>query len=188
MRNFSRVSVVVVAAAAILTGCVNADPIVTPAPIPSATPLFATEADALAAATAAYAAYLKVSDQILMDGGANPNRIASVATKDARQAALDGYRTFRDKQYKSIGTSQFDRAELQHYSPASTDGRDIIGLYVCLDLTKLDVVDAAGKSVVATDRPDRQALELSFDSSPDTPVGIKLSARSPWPTNDGCLP
>ena len=58
-----------------LAGCVPSDSQPSAAPSPSATPVFASDAEALAAAEKAYAAYLKVSDEIANDGGKDPDRI-----------------------------------------------------------------------------------------------------------------
>ena len=86
MRIFPRVTFAALAAVLLLSGCVPTSPTVTPGPLPSSTPIFATEDDALAAATAAYAAYVKISDQIFMEGGANPDRLKSVATGEQLKA------------------------------------------------------------------------------------------------------
>ena len=59
-----------------LAACSTGGTPLPPAPSPSVTPVFASDEEALAAAKDAYTAYLKVSDQILVDGGANPDRIA----------------------------------------------------------------------------------------------------------------
>ncbi|MCU1637074.1 MAG: hypothetical protein JWQ68_2313, partial [Cryobacterium sp.] len=59
-------------------------------------PVFATDEDALAAATEAYAAYLSMSDRILMDGGAQPERIREVATKPLADLEIAGFARVRE--------------------------------------------------------------------------------------------
>ncbi|HEX3679638.1 MAG TPA: hypothetical protein VHU90_07950, partial [Galbitalea sp.] len=70
MRNRRIVIGILVAVTAmlVLAGCVQPPPPVIPTSGPSAAPVFASDAAALAAAKKAYLAYLAVSDQILIDG------------------------------------------------------------------------------------------------------------------------
>ena len=83
MWIIARVSAAALAVALVLVGCVPTTTPASPAPRPSATPVFATEAEALAAATEAYAAYVRVSDQILADG----NTYTLSSTYDATQTS-----------------------------------------------------------------------------------------------------
>ncbi len=53
----------------LLSGCLPPQTTVTPTPEATAAPVFASDEEALAAATAAYAAYLAMSDQIFAEGG-----------------------------------------------------------------------------------------------------------------------
>ena len=185
MRNIPRVSFLAVATVLLLAGCTPTIGIVKPEPAPSSTPIFASEEDALAAATAAYAAYVKVSDQILMDGGTDPDRIKPYATKEALEAALDGYRTFREKGYRSIGSSEIFGDKLQRFNPDAEGGIDLVDLYSCLDVSHVDVVDGSGNSAVSADRPDLQAFQLTFDF--DFKLNkLVLSSRDAWSSSEIC--
>ncbi|HAM26286.1 MAG TPA: hypothetical protein DCP11_06130, partial [Microbacteriaceae bacterium] len=164
----------------ILAGCTKTEPIVTPAPTPSSTPLFASDADALEAATGAYAAYLKVSDQILMDGGVNPERIASVATKSWAAIQMASFAKERDRGWRSTGGSTFDGLTLQQQETTSRMRVPVITAYVCVDVSAVDVFGRDGVSVVSEDRPDRSPVEVSFELAESTSKTLLVADESSW--------
>ena len=168
----------VLAAVVVLSGCTPAPHTVTPAPAPSSTPVFASDADALAAATAAYAKYASVTDQIFQNGGKSLNDLEEVATGDLLASTIDGFKRASDAGLHSTGRTTFDQVQLQQYDPAST-GKSIVTAYVCEDVSNIDVLNSAGKSVVSADRPNRVLYEVTFDLTPDH-KGILLSNRVPW--------
>ncbi|HEY8912907.1 hypothetical protein [Lacisediminihabitans sp.] len=174
----------VVAVVAMLTGCVRAEPIPTPpptsAPTPTATPLFASDAEALAAATAAYAAYVAMSDKILMQGGVDPGRIEEVTTNNQLTVELNGYRAAAERGLHSSGGTTFDQVALERYDTTSPDGRRVVALYLCEDVSKVDVVDANGISVVTSTRPNRVKYEVQFDESPRDSGALRVSQKAPW--------
>ena len=160
-----------------LSGCTPTPPPAVTAPKPSSTPLFATEDEALKAATEAYAAYVEVSDQILIDGGSDPDRIASVATGDQLEANLRGYKKAREEGLHSTGGTAFDRVKVQQIG---TESRSALVVYLCEDLGLVDVLDASGVSVVASSRPDKSGYEVSFDYSSNTTPSLKVASKIPW--------
>ncbi|MCU1558747.1 MAG: hypothetical protein JWN09_2742 [Microbacteriaceae bacterium] len=180
MWNIPRLSLVALAAALALSGCVPSGPLVTPAPEPSSTPIFATEDEALAAATAAYAAYVKMSDQIFMEGGANPERLGSVATGEQLKTNLEGFREAAKKRYRSTGGTAFDKVALQALSVDSPKGAGIVVVYLCEDVTKVDVLDDQGVSVVSATRPNRSGYEATFNWSSTSPTRLLLASKEPW--------
>jgi hypothetical protein len=185
MRVVRRVgaAAVAVAFAALLGGCSPQVQPPPPKPSPSSSPVFASDEEALAAATKAYAAYLNMAGTILSEGGESPNRIEKYASGDALRTSLDGYQEFSTKNYKAIGTSTFDHVSLQHFS-SNARGVDVVALYVCLDVAEVDVVDAKGASVVSPSRPARQPLELSFDL--DVGKRLLLASIEPWKGGNFC--
>lgn len=169
----------------LLSGCAKPDPVVTPAPASSSKPLFATDEDALAAATKAYAAYLKMSDQILHDGGSGGDAIESLL---AGQALLDeraSAKTFSEKGYRSSGETTFTNPTLQQLS-SSPDGIGVVTIYVCVDVSGVNVVDAAGQSVVSPTRPDKQAFEVTFDKPAGTSTHLLISSTDAWSGDGVC--
>jgi hypothetical protein len=168
-------------AAVILAGCTKADPIVTPTPTPSSTPLFASEADALEAATAAYAAYVTLSDKIFSSGGVDADRLKSVATGKQLDANLAGFAEAESLHYRSSGNTTFDTVSVQRFDPGSNGGEPEIVLYLCEDVSQVDVVDGQGISVVSPDRPDRAGYEVAFVTTPSLPRRLVVESKELWP-------
>jgi Na+-transporting methylmalonyl-CoA/oxaloacetate decarboxylase gamma subunit len=188
MRKYPRVSVLVLAALAVfaLSGCFAAAPVEPPASSPSAAPVFASEEEALAAATEAYAAYLAVSDAVLGEGGAGPERVDEVARGSARDDALSSFESFAAKKFRSTGNTSFDRLILQGYSPGDTSPSEIVTAYVCVDISAVDVLDDTGASVVAPARPDFQAYEVAFGTKQENAAALIVSRAEAWAGSGVC--
>ncbi len=167
-----------------LTGCSQPSAHVIPKSEPSAKPVFASDADALAAAKAAYLAYLAVSDQIMADGGANPERLLTVVTPAQLQIEQQGYEQVRSNHWHGIGETKLDLISLQGYFPGHRKG--IVSAYVCVDYGSTDVVDTAGKSVVWPTRPRVQAMQVTFDLANSGATRLKLADDQPWTEGGVC--
>ena len=166
-----------------LAGCVDGNPIPTLPPTPSATPIFASEEEALAAAEAAYAAYLEMSALISSEGGVNPERIADVVTGDLLESSLDGFETLRNQGLHTVGISRVTGVTLQLADLPTEDQASFLVAYFCVDYSDVDVVDGNGASVVSPDRPDLQAFEVSFDLLEDV---VLPSDLNPWEASQVC--
>ncbi len=147
----------------LLAGCVPADPRVTPVPIPSSTPLFANDADALAAATDAFTEYLRVSDQILQDGGAQPERILGVTTARVGKVETAGFKKFKASGYRGTGSTTFSKASLERFDSNSPDGQSVVAIYICVDVSGTDVLNPSGQSVISPTRPSESPFEIQFE-------------------------
>jgi hypothetical protein len=169
----------------LLTGCVQADPAAKPSPTPSSTPLFATEADALKAATDAYAAFSKISDDVFHDGGANSERMKQVASGEQLNQEIEGYESIRSKGQHSTGYSSFDRVVLEQYS-SNLLGQNVVTVYLCEDITSVDVLDANGVSVVSSDRPNVVQYEVGFDAVSPKSRSLRVSSKNAW-SDTACL-
>jgi len=184
MRIIPRISgaalAVALSAVLMLTACVPTTTPAGPTPKTSTTPVFANEAEALAAATKAYAAYVKVSDEILADGGRNPERINKVARGDAREIAKRGFTKFRDGSLTSTGASKVGPLVQESYVPESTNGVGVFSAYACLDVSEIDVLNEEGISVVALTRPNFQAFELTFDLVTNEAPKLLVASETPW--------
>lgn len=141
-------------AALLLVGCMPVEPTVTPVPEPSATPIFASDEDALAAATEAYAKYLEAVDQSLTTFGVNALHESSEGK--ALAAAMS-----KAKEYEAAGKHQTGQSKLN--STQSTDLEAVlhfsedmaeIQIYGCVDISQVDIRDAEDSSIVSVDRPD----------------------------------
>jgi hypothetical protein len=169
-----------------LAGCVPSASHPTAAPSASATPVFGSDAEALAAAEKAYAAYESVSDQILIDGGSQPERLKVVASETVYKTELAGFKRVADKGWRSTGGTTFDHFSLQSYAPHNL--KNLIEAYVCSDVSKVDVLNSAGQSVVSASRGmarpccSRQTMfgmaEASVDIAARRGIGAQCRATS----------
>lgn len=166
----------------LLSGCAKPDPVVTPAPASSSKPLFASDADALAAATKAYAAYVSMADRVFMDGGVAAERMQSVATGAQLAADRKGFQEVMSEGEHSTGGTTFDQVKLQQQS---TRGSAAVVIYVCEDISAVDVLDQQGKSLVSADRPNRVVYEITFDSQDPKSSKLLVSLKQPW-GDQGC--
>jgi hypothetical protein len=189
MRIIPRLSgaalAVALSVALMLTACVPTTTPAGPTPKTSTKPVFANEAEALAAATKAYAAYVKVSDKILADGGNNPERVHDVATGDALRGALAGYQEFRTKELRSVGLSKIDHVSIQRFSGSSANGKDLVSIYACLDVSSVEVLNKSGASVVSPQRPARQPFQVSEDWDKGKQL-LVVASREPWADGGVC--
>ena len=150
---------------------------------PSASPLFASDEEALAAATEAYAAYLRVSDEILADGGRDPGRLLEVASSDVAASESEALREFVENNWRSSGSSTFDSVRLQSRTGDRDSGETVV-LYLCVDASDVDVVDQSGISVVSPSRIARTPLEVAFTRVADSPLVV--TAKSVWTGANFC--
>ncbi|TXN31275.1 hypothetical protein [Lacisediminihabitans profunda] len=178
-----------IAAVAMLTGCVRTEPIASPpptsAPTPAATPLFASDAEALAAATAAYAAYVAMSDKITTEGGADPERISPYVSKEQLARDLAVFKTYEDRGYASHGELGFDSVRLE--SLTGTD-KPVVTVFLCADFSKIRLVDSAGTDITESDLQERAPMEISFvrDSNVSTRYGLVIDWSESWSGTDFC--
>ncbi len=170
-------------AALLLVGCTPAaHP--TSTPKPSATPVFASEEEALAAAKKAYVTYSTVADQILADGGQSPERIDAVTTGTLRSEEHDGSAKFASNGYHETGTTALSWFELESANlNAPPDTRAAVVAYVCLDVSDVDVLNEEGFSVVEPTRKRRTGYEVAFDLVQGR---LLPSSQDPWNSDSVC--
>jgi hypothetical protein len=167
--------------AGILAGCSPDTVMPTPPPDPTSTPVFASDEEALAAAEDAYARYLEVSNDLGEGGWLDSSALSTVLRGEALDEELATAESFSANGYMQIGRSTFDTATLQQWeSDADTIS---ITVYLCLDVTGVDVVDSAGTSIVAPDRADRRSLEVAIDNEEDD---FKVSGGDVWSGQSFC--
>lgn len=137
------VGAVTIAGMLLLAGCGGGDPIPTLPPTPSATPIFASEEEALAAAEDAYAAYQAAVDLALQT--LDSSGLEDVATGAALETAIGSVEEFDQSGRHQVGSTQVRSiAPVDLSSMLEGDATDIAQIYACIDLSKVSVVAADG--------------------------------------------
>ena len=160
-------------------------PPVVPTSTPSVAPVFATDADALAAAKTAYAKYLAVSAAIAGDGGKRPERIVGFVDPAWLPTELRGFQSLEKKQIRLTGTSTFSVFVLQNRE-VGPNGLAIVRIYVCEDVTPTRVIDAAGRDITPTVRKPLNPLVVKFVSQLNNTSNLLYSGGDPWAGSDFC--
>ena len=172
-----------------LTGC-------TPEPVPQApqasettaptdAPVFASDEEALAAATEAYAAYLAASDAAGEAGTPSRDLFLSLSSGRAHEEELSVATSFDERGWKQIGSTSFDSMAIQSVE-INAEKKWEIRVYVCLDVTKSDIVDSSGVSVSQPDRPLRMPLTVAFVGTDQHIDHFKMTESQVWSGSDFC--
>ena len=172
-----------------LSGCMAAPAPPVPAPPVSVAsteptetpPVFASNDEALAAATAAFGEYQSMSNTIAHEGGADPERISDFAAGEVLESELGIYKKLSSGGLHLIGDLSFDSLSIQS---ADLESGEVVA-YVCLDVSGTDVVDATGLTVVPPGRPDRYPVQISLlrDSASDR---LRVEKSDSWSGSNFC--
>lgn len=170
-----------------ISGCFGDTPSYNPAAEPTTAPLFASDEEALAAAEQAYRDYYVVSDQILNEGGRDPERLLEVATREVFEFESESFATFSAEGYRSTGATTIDSAVLQAYEPNMQHPEVIVTIYACVDVSATDVLDSEGRSIVKDGRQERLPFEVSFTTNSSTSAtSLIVAGEELWPSSSNC--
>lgn len=170
------VGAVVAAGMLLLSGCGGGDPLPTLPPTPSATPIFASEEEALAAAEEAYAAYLEMSNLISSEGGVDPERIAPFVTEDRLPTELAGFERLQNSGFRTVGTSNFAFTELQRLDQGQ--GEVEVAVYACWNGAGVRVLNEEGVDITPADRVSELLLEVVLVG--DSAETLVLASDEVW--------
>ncbi|MFA9277378.1 MAG: hypothetical protein ACEQR4_06055 [Rhodoluna sp.] len=144
-------------------------------------PLFSSDEEALAAAQAAYAKYLEVSDQIARDGGANPERLKGLVSTNLYSEQESAYKDLQKSGLHAGGTTKSDNYRVQDYSNSGTS-RELIS-YVCLDVSENPVINSQGLDVTPSERQSRIPLVIKFSLSREKTI---IESSEVWSGTNFC--
>jgi hypothetical protein len=172
--------------AVFLAGCSPDETSVLPQPVPSSTPIFASDEEALAAAEAAFTRYLAVVDQIFADGGQGVERLEEVATAEVVEQESIGFGNFQARGHYTVGATSFDSMSLQIHDPGANEGFNIITTYACEDFGATQIFDTSGQSLTPDGRQTRWPVVVTFDvdSANDR---LEVSEIDDWTGSDFCV-
>lgn len=113
---------------------------------------------ATADATAAMKDYFTVVDEVRSDPAADLKELKSVATSAQLTAVETLIRRQRDEGQRQTGTTTISELKVQSVNLDNSDpdaGKvPTVVIDVCWDVSKVDVLDKSGESIVSSDRPD----------------------------------
>jgi len=153
--------VALAAAGVMLSGC-------SPSPEPSPTPTaaFASEEEAFAAAEEVYRAYNDALNDVDVNDPSTHEALYILTSGDFQAADRKAFSELRAENYSLKGETRITKFE----GVASEKPYDEIVTLVCLDVSDSDVVDESGVSVVPADRPDVDAIRVTFRVIEGTPL------------------
>lgn len=173
------------ALALLLSGCAGDAPAPSPSPsADAAEPIFASDEEALAAAVQAYELYIETVDQLTQDGGEQPERIRDVVDDQYVQELLDSLQRLKESGNHTTGDTKFDQLKLVERTEEG--GSAQVTAYVCIDVSGVRVINAAGDDVTPPDRAPRRPLQAIFVSSSDEPSKLLPSGSEKWTGDDFC--
>lgn len=133
----------------------------TATPTPTATALYASDEEALAAAEEVYREYLEITAAILR-GEVSVDRLDEVLKdqwlEDEKQSLVE----FLNSGRRVVGDSHLRYIDLEDVQAAS-EGTTVIVL-VCEDISDVDVLDSTGTSVIPEDRYDMTLMKVILES------------------------
>lgn len=163
----SAVAAVLVSVA--LTGCG------TPAPAPTPTPTgFATEDEAFAAAEATYRAYVDALNQVDLSDPETFEEVYAWTTGTANAEERKSLSSMHAEGWSVGGDSVVELIAPAEFDIESRQGT----LVACLDVSGITLVDAGGESMVSSDRPHVQTVEVLVVASSTTATGLAVAALS----------
>jgi hypothetical protein len=185
MRIIPWVSGAALAVVLMLSGCVPTTTSLGPTPKPSATPVFASEAEALAAATKAYAAYSAASDAVTAQGGVNAERISRFVSDEQLVRELKGFKYYQDNAVSSVGITKFDSVRIESFSGEPATSFEL-SVYLCSDVSSIRLVDSLGADITPSNLPNRSPLEVGFELGTGSKEKLIVSRSDSWTGTDYC--
>ncbi|MFE7844688.1 hypothetical protein ACFUTX_05750 [Microbacterium sp. NPDC057407] len=135
-----------------LTGCA-------PPAAPDPEPAFATEAEAFAAAEKTYRAYVDALNEVDLSDPETFEAVYAWTTGDANAEARETFSRMHADNWNVSGTSTVTAVELEDVSDR------MVRLAVCLDVSKVLLLDHSRQSAVSEDRPDIQSMLITLQAS-----------------------
>ncbi len=155
-----------------------------PAEPPSATePLFASDEEALEAATAAYEEYLAASNKVASSPPFELGVLEKLATSDYLERERESLARLEDQGWRISGQSTVTASELQQRYADATLG-EVVVIYVCVDVSNARVLAGDGSDVTPSDRSEMVTLEVEFVEGQDS--GLILNRSDAWSGDPVC--
>ncbi len=131
----------------------------TPAPEPTPTPTaaFASEEEAFAAAEEVYREYIQASNVVDYSNPATFDTLDTFTTGAYQADEREGL-----SQMHAEGNSRVGDISIVWFAGQSVGSDSTVVARTCNDVSRTDVLDADGNSIVSDTRPDQYAIDLTF--------------------------
>ena len=134
--------------------------------------VFASAEEALAAAIAAYERAVGLTDEVGRDGGEHPERLSAGLTGDYLLQSIEAFEYMSANGLRMVGFTNPRDFELDLIQTDPTR----VHVYVCEDISNLDVIGPDGRSIVSADRVDVNYFRASFEFE----KSLKLAGLERW--------
>lgn len=153
-------------ACALMSGCSGP-----PQPVAS-TPLFSSEDEAFAAAEETYRNYVDALNQVDLS---DPETFEAVYAWTTGEANAADRESFSEMHANGLTVAGHTRVGLSQPA-AGTSATNTVELDVCLDVSDIQLVDAAGVSAIEPGRNNVQSMRIALKESHDSSTGLLISA------------
>lgn len=160
-RRLAIVAAPLLLAALLLGGCTPEPRIPAAEPQPTATPLFASDEEALAAATAAYEEYLAASATAAKTDPFDAAALEQVTTETFLDRELKALEEITSQGLRIEGLATLSETVLQQRYIDEAH-REVVVMYGCLDASGTKLVDTNGVDRTPADRRTRVDLEIEL--------------------------
>ena len=164
-----------------MVGCTPTTALPPASPPSEEAPLFASDEEALAAATEAYEEFLAALDAKLQDPPSPDVSLDDFAEKQALDEAMQSVEQFEVEGLRITAPRTVTTVRLQMLIHAE-DATELV-FYACESVAGVDLLDEAGKSLVTPERPDLSAWESSVVFRPGEAL---VNSRTQWTGGDVC--
>ena len=164
-----------------LVGCSSPTVIPPAAPPSDEAPLFATDEEALAAATAAYEEFLAALDSKLQDPPAEDIDLGDFASSQALDEATESVDRFVTQGLRITDARAVIATELQMFSELSA-GVEVV-IYACESVEGVDLLNTDGESLVEEGRPDLSGWEAAVIFNGES---VSVDSRNQWAGEGVC--
>jgi hypothetical protein len=166
--------------AAALSGCAAAAP---PAPAPTSTAIFASEDEALAAATNVYQQYTAALDIVFAAGGRGDESLSNFVTPEYL-VTLSEDGALEKNGWRTTGITSFDNVSVDEL--VDTGKTATVTLTLCRDVANVRIVDGEGIDVTPESRMERFPVLVTFETESGTADALKISESDSWSGENFC--
>ena len=182
VRVVVRSAMVCMMACSLVACSPDSEPIPTVSDTASSKLVFESDDVAQRIATETYGRYLQKSDEILRDGGQQPERINSLVVGAALSMAMSDFDEFRQANARLVGETGFSVVRMQGRRSAGNE--EIVTLYLCNDVSKVDIRDAGGVSLVESARVPVSPFVITVVASNEE--NARVASKDLWEGSDFC--